>query len=394
MKASSFLAYKYLFSKTKFNIVSIISTFSVLVLTIAYFAFFTILSVFSGLENYSLDFSKSFDPDIKIFSEKNDYFKLDSTDIAFLSENIGNKFFSKIISGNVLVEYNGAEAYCKIIGVDKNFNNVIDFSSIISVGEYTFLENNSAYTSYSLAEKLDLTLFNSAGFFEVYSINNSYPDVLLSPFKNSKILFSKGVFTTRNNDNENIIICSLETAQSLFGLEKNTYSEIYLKNSNRPLNLKKDLKSKFKSLSVKSHKELNESLYKMMKSEKLIVTIIMIMIVLISVFNVIGSVIMLIVEKESDLRTLKVLGMNNSNIEKVFFKNGLMINFFGLIIGLFFGLIVVISQKQFSLVKVGSIGLAYPVELTFFNVTVIVGTAILVGLASSYVSAKAVKKLI
>ena len=394
MKASSFLAYKYLFSKTKFNIVSIISTFSVLVLTIAYFAFFTILSVFSGLENYSLDFSKSFDPDIKIFSEKNDYFKLDSTDIAFLSENIGNKFFSKIISGNVLVEYNGAEAYCKIIGVDKNFNNVIDFSSIISVGEYTFLENNSAYTSYSLAEKLDLTLFNSAGFFEVYSINNSYPDVLLSPFKNSKILFSKGVFTTRNNDNENIIICSLETAQSLFGLEKNTYSEIYLKNSNRPLNLKKDLKSKFKSLSVKSHKELNESLYKMMKSEKLIVTIIMIMIVLISVFNVIGSVIMLIVEKESDLKTLKVLGMNNSNIEKVFFKNGLMINFFGLIVGLFFGLIVVISQKQFSLVKVGSIGLAYPVELTFFNVTVIVGTAILVGLASSYVSAKAVKKLI
>lgn len=394
MKASSFLAYKYLFSKTKFNIVSIISTFSVLVLTIAYFAFFTILSVFSGLENYSLDFSKSFDPDIKIFSEKNDYFKLDSTDITFLSENIGNKFFSKIISGNVLVEYNGAEAYCKIIGVDKNFNNVIDFSSIISVGEYTFLENNSAYTSYSLAEKLDLTLFNSAGFFEVYSINNSYPDVLLSPFKNSKILFSKGVFTTRNNDNENIIICSLETAQSLFGLEKNTYSEIYLKNSNRPLNLKKDLKSKFKSLSVKSHKELNESLYKMMKSEKLIVTIIMIMIVLISVFNVIGSVIMLIVEKESDLRTLKVLGMNNSNIEKVFFTNGLMINFFGLIIGLFFGLIVVISQKQFSLVKVGSIGLAYPVELTFFNVTVIVGTAILVGLASSYVSAKAVKKLI
>ena len=394
MKASSFLAYKYLFSKTKFNIVSIISTFSVLVLTIAYFAFFTILSVFSGLENYSLDFSKSFDPDIKIFSEKNHYFKLDSTDIAFLSENIGNKFFSKIISGNVLVEYNGAEAYCKIIGVDKNFNNVIDFSSIISVGEYTFLENNSAYTSYSLAEKLDLTLFNSAGFFEVYSINNSYPDVLLSPFKNSKILFSKGIFTTRNNDNENIIICSLETAQSLFGLEKNTYSEIYLKNSNRPLNLKKDLKSKFKSLSVKSHKELNESLYKMMKSEKLIVTIIMIMIVLISVFNVIGSVIMLIVEKESDLKTLKVLGMNNSNIEKVFFKNGLMINFFGLIIGLFFGLIVVISQKQFSLVKVGSIGLAYPVELTFFNVTVIVGTAILVGLASSYVSAKAVKKLI
>ena len=134
MKASSFLAYKYLFSKTKFNIVSIISSFSVLVLTIAYFSFFTILSVFSGLEKYSLNFSKSFDPDIKIFSENNEYFNLDSTEVSFLSNEIGDSFYSKILSGNVLIEYDGIKTYSKIIGVDKNFNNVINFSSIISVG--------------------------------------------------------------------------------------------------------------------------------------------------------------------------------------------------------------------------------------------------------------------
>ncbi len=394
MKASSFLAYKYLFSKTKFNIVSIISSFSVLVLTIAYFSFFTILSVFSGLEKYSLNFSKSFDPDIKIFSENNEYFNLDRTEISFLSNEIGDSFYSKILSGNVLIEYDGIKTYSKIIGVDKNFNNVINFSSIISVGEYTLLDNSSAYTSYSITEKLDLTLFNSTGAFEIYSINSSYPDILINPFKNSRVLFSKGVFNTRNDDNENIIVCSLETAQSIFGLSKNSVSEIYLKNPNNRVNLKNVLKSRFKRLTVKSHEELNESLFKMMKSEKLIVTTIMIMIVLISVFNAIGSVIMLIIEKESSLKTLKILGMNNLNIEKVFFKNGLMINFTGLIVGLFLSILAVISQKQLSFVKVGSIDLAYPVELTYYNLIIVLFTAIFVGFTSSYLSAKAVKKLI
>jgi lipoprotein-releasing system permease protein len=394
LKASSFLAYKYLFSKTKFNIVSIISSFSVLVLTIAYFSFFTILSVFSGLEKYSLNFSKSFDPDIKIFSENNEYFNLDSTEISFLSNEIGDSFYSKILSGNVLIEYDGIKTYSKIIGVDKNFNNVINFSSIISVGEYTLLDNSSAYTSYSITEKLDLTLFNSTGAFEIYSINSSYPDILINPFKNSRVLFSKGVFNTRNDDNENIIVCSLETAQSIFGLSKNSVSEIYLKNPNNRVNLKNVLKSRFKRLTVKSHEELNESLFKMMKSEKLIVTTIMIMIVLISVFNAIGSVIMLIIEKESSLKTLKILGMNNLNIEKVFFKNGLMINFTGLIVGLFLSILAVISQKQLSFVKVGSIDLAYPVELTYYNLIIVLFTAIFVGFTSSYLSAKAVKKLI
>ena len=319
MKASSFLAFKYLFSKTRFSIVSIISAFSIVVLTLAYFSFFTILSVFSGLEQYSLNFSKSFDPDVKIFSDSESFFKLESEDLLFISDNIGEKSFSKIVTGNVLINHEGAITYGKILGVDDSFNNVIDFSNIISVGQYNELENSEAYTSYSLAEKLDLTLFNAAGAFEIYSVNSSYPDNLLVPFKNSKSLFSKGVFTTRNNDNENIIVCNLETAQSLFGLKENMFSEIYLASDDKE-EIKNILKSRFNSLSVKTHEELNETLFKMMQSEKLIVSIIMIMIVLISVFNVIGAVIMLIVEKEFDLKTFKVLGMNNNDVENIFLK--------------------------------------------------------------------------
>ena len=75
MKADYFISLRYLFSKTKYNLVSFISKFSIIVLTIAYFSFLTILSVFSGLEDYSLTFSKSFDPDIKIISKDKKFFK-------------------------------------------------------------------------------------------------------------------------------------------------------------------------------------------------------------------------------------------------------------------------------------------------------------------------------
>ena len=393
MKASSFLAFKYLFSKTRFSIVSIISAFSIVVLTLAYFSFFTVLSVFSGLEQYSLNFSKSFDPDVKIFSDSESFFKLESEDLLFISDNLGEKSFSKIVTGNVLINHEGAITYGKILGVDDNFNSVIDFSNIISVGQYSELGSSEAYTSYSLAEKLDLTLFNTAGAFEIYSVNSSYPDNLLVPFKNSKSLFSKGVFTTRNNDNENIIVCNLETAQSLFGLKGNMFSEIYLASDDKE-KIKNILKSRFNSLSVKTHEELNETLFKMMKSEKLIVSIIMIMIVLISVFNVIGAVIMLIVEKEFDLKTFKVLGMNNKDVENIFFKNGLFINFIGLSLGLFFGISLVFAQMKFSIVRISSLELAYPVEFNLKNLLLVVFTALFVGLASSYLSSKAVRKLI
>ena len=145
---------------------------------------------------------------------------------------------------------------------------------------------------------------------------------------------------------------------------------------------------------VKSHDELNETLYKMMKSEKLIVTAIMIMIVILSVFNIIGAVIMLIVEKEFDIKSLKILGMTKVNIERLFFKNGMLINLIGLTTGLFLSIITVFIQLNFSIIKVGNLDLAYPVQFNFSNLITVIFTALLVGAISSYISSKAVKKLV
>ncbi len=391
MKPTNFLAIKYLFSKTRFNIVSIISLFSVFVLSVSYFAFTIILSVLSGLGSYSLEFSKSFDPEIKITQYDEGLITLDQHDFVFLSKI--DDTVSKILRTKVLVENNGEINYAEIIGVDKNFNSVVDFSKLVNVGEYSELNDYNSYTSYSLTEKLNLNLFNISGAFNVYYLNTQYPDLLFRPYKNSKILFSDGVFTTRNDDQENIIIADVSVVQELLGLNSNVFSDLYFSNFRKNEKLKKKLKEYFTDYKVQTRDEINETLFKMIQSEKLVVTLIMVMIIIISAFNVISTVIMLIIEKEKDIQTLRVLGLTKSSIQNIFFQNGVLINTIGLSLGLFVGTIIILIQKNTGFISVGEMGLAYPVEIKAINYFIILLTAILVAVISSFISSSAAKKL-
>ena len=391
MKPTNFLAFKYLFSKTRFNIVSIISLFSIAVLSVSYFSFTVLLSVLSGLENYSLQFSKSFDPEIKVSQKNNQLIILDDSDLDFLSKHENN--VTKILKGNVLIENDGEVNYAEIIGVDKNFNNVIDFSKLLGIGSYKELNEFNSYTSYSLTEKLDLNLFSAAGAYNVYSINNIYPDVLFRPFKNNVVLFSDGVFTSRNDSEENVIVADLSVVQNLFGLKEHSCSEIYFSDSENTNSLKQEIEDHFIDFKVQSHDEINETLYKMIQSEKLAVTLIMIMIIIISAFNVISSIVMLVIEKENDIKTLKFLGLNKGDVQSVFFKNGLLLNGLGILIGSIIGTILIILQKNLALIKVGGMNLAYPVEINASNYVIILVVGLVVAVVSSYFSSLSVKKL-
>ena len=391
LKPTNFLALKYLFSKTRFNIVSIISLFSVFVLSVSYFAFTIILSVLSGLESYSLQFSKSFDPEIKITKYDEGLIALNQQDIVFLEEM--DDTISKILRTRVLVENNGEINYAEIIGVDKNFNRVVDFSKLVNVGEYSELNDYNSYTSYSLTDKLNLNLFNISGAFNIYFLNTQYPDLLFRPYKNSTILFSDGVFTTRNDDQENIIIADVSVVQELMGLESNVYSDLYFSNFRKNKKLKEKLKEYFTDYKVQSRDEINETIFKMIQSEKLVVILIMIMIIIISSFNVISTVIMLIIEKEKDIQTLRILGLKKSSIQNVFFQNGILINTIGLSLGLVLGTIIIMIQKNTGFISVGEMGLAYPVELKAMNYFIILLTASIVAVVSSFISSGAVKKL-
>ena len=391
MEADYFISLRYLFSKTKYNLVSFISKFSIIVLTIAYFSFLTILSVFSGLEDYSLTFSKSFDPDIKI--EPIDKNHISDTKIDSLLSNFkGIEKYSKVVKGNVVVQFEGKTDYAELYGVDNSFNEVINIDSIISVGRYPILDNQEVLTSYSLASDLDLVLFNSSGIFEIFSVNPRYPESALNPIGNTRKVLSSGVFTPRNEVNGKLIIADIKTAQSLFAISDKTFSEILIKSEEAKSSVA-FLRENLSNYRVRTHKELNESLYKIMNSEKLIVSLIMLLIVFVSTFNVIASTVMLIVEKESDVKTMKAIGMSKKKIKSIFFKHNLLLNSIGGIIGIAFSTIIVYAQLKLSFFKIPGLDVAYPVSLDFTNIIFVLITIIITGLCSAYFSSLVVKKL-
>ena len=392
MSAENFLSYRYLFSKTNYNIVSIISKFSILVLSIAYFSFLTILSVFSGLEEYSLSFSKSFDPDVKIEPKEGFYFSYTDGIDSILSDKKDILYFGKTVKGNVVVRYDNKVEYAQILGVDEMFQKIIDIDSIISVGRFPLLETNEALTSYDLATNLDLILYNASGIFDVLSLSPNYPEASFNPIKNIAPLVSSGVFKSRNDLNKNIIITNFRVVQDLYGLDSNKFSEILIK-STLDQKLLGDLKTDFNSLNVKSHNELNETLFKIMNSEKIVVSLIMILIVFISTFNVIASTVMLIVEKEGDIKTLKTLGMSRRGLKVLFFKHNLLINAIGGIIGVSLSVFLVYLQDFYSIFKIPDLDTAYPVALELNNLFIVIITLIFAGVFSGLMSSLVVKKL-
>ena len=392
MSAENFLSYRYLFSKTNYNIVSIISKFSILVLSIAYFSFLTILSVFSGLEEYSLSFSKSFDPDVKIEPKEGLYISYTDSIDSILSDKKDILYFGKTVKGNVVVRYDNKVEYAQILGVDEMFQKIIDIDSIISVGRFPLLETNEALTSYDLATNLNLILYNASGIFDVLSLSPKYPEASFNPIKNTASLVSSGVFKSRNDLNKNIIITNARVVQDLYGLDSNKFSEILIK-STLDQKLLGDLKTDFNSLNVKSHNELNETLFKIMNSEKIVVSLIMILIVFISTFNVIASTVMLIVEKEGDIKTLKTLGMSRRGLKVLFFKHNLLINAIGGIIGVSLSVFLVYLQDFYSIFKIPDLDTAYPVALELNNLFIVIITLIFAGVFSGLMSSLVVKKL-
>lgn len=391
MKADYFISLKYLFSKTKYNLVSFISGFSILVLSIAYFSFLTILSVFSGLENYSLQFSKSFDPDIKIEPISGSYLSIDNKLDSILDNYDNIEEYSKVVKGNVVVRYDEKTEYAEIYGVDNLFRSVVNIDSIISIGRYPISNTNEVLSSYNLASNLNLILYNSAGIFELFSINSKYPESSLNPIGNTKRVVSSGVFTPRNDLNKNLIITDLMTAKKILTIDESLYSEILIK-SNKSHSASLFLKDNLSNYIVKTHKELNESLYKIMNSEKLIVSLIMILIVFISAFNVIASTVMLIVEKENDIKTMKAMGMSKKNIKSLFFKHNFLLNVIGGIIGIALSIIIIYAQINFSFFKIPGLEIGYPVAIKFMNIVFVIITVIITGFCSAYISSLVLKK--
>ena len=373
MGISFFVSKKYFFSKSKFNIVNFVSLIASFVLVVASCSFFIVLSVFSGLKGFGLNYNKAFDPDIKISSTSLSSFVLTESQLNWLSSNNDSFVYSKTLEEKVLLSSDGKNTYGKLVGVDKNFRNVIEIDSIISVGRWIDLGSSEVLVSYFIADNLNLGLFNYGGKLSVgVPNNNNSPSLLKSPFRSLGFIPS-GVYTSSNEKDQRTVFSSLSSAQSLLKKDKNEITSILIKSFDNPKPLIKALKKVFnKEFLVSSREELNQTYYKMLNVEGLILNIVMVLILTVAMFNSVGAIIILIIEKRKGVQTLLKLGATKKNIQSLFFKHGLMISFSGGVIGLLSGICFVYLQKAYSFIKLAGTEIPYPVSLELSNIVLVI----------------------
>jgi lipoprotein-releasing system permease protein len=115
---SLYIAKRYIFSKSKNNAINIISKIASAGIIVSAMALFVVLSVFSGLKDFSLSFSNDFDPDLKVTATKGKSFFISEQQQQKLLKMEGVAAQSKIIEERVLFLFDGKEEVATLKGVD------------------------------------------------------------------------------------------------------------------------------------------------------------------------------------------------------------------------------------------------------------------------------------
>lgn len=358
-------------------------------------ALFVVLSVFSGLKVFSLSFSNDIDPDLKISSTLGKSFFITPEQEAEIKKIDGIVSYSKIIEERVLFTFDNKQEVTYLKGVDKNYSKVNNVDSIIYTGQWLEEDTRQVVVGFGFVQKLSLGLLDFNKHLEVL-----VPKAGKGTIENADQAFNKeeifpiGIYAINEDLDSKYVFADLGLAQELLEYKSNQISAIELKekpNADENAIIQK-LNTVFKGkATIKNRAQLNESLYKMLNTENIAVYLIFTLVIVVALFNLIGALIMMILDKKGNLKTLFNLGIEIKNLRKIFLLQGTLLSLIGGIIGLVLGIIIVLVQQHFKLIMITPT-LAYPVVFSIENVLIVMATIVSLGFIASLIASSRVSK--
>jgi lipoprotein-releasing system permease protein len=358
-------------------------------------ALFVVLSVFSGLKDFSLSFTSDIDPDLKASSTLGKSFFISPTQEKEIKKIQGIHSYTKVIEERVLFTFGGKQEVTYLKGVDSTFNTVSDFNKKLFNGQWLKPNTYQAVIGYGTAQKFSMGLLDYKNAFEVF-VPKPGKGTIETPEQafNSTDVFPVGIYAISEDLDSKYVFVDLGLAQELLEYKTNQISSLEIK-------LKKDadeniviqkLQSIFKNkITVKNKEQLNEALYKMLNTENIAVYLIFTLVIVVALFNLIGALIMMILDKKGNLKTLFNLGTSIKDLRNIFLLQGTLLSVFGGIIGLLLGVVIVLLQQQYELIMITPT-LAYPVVFSFENVLIVMTTIITLGFIASLIASSRVSK--
>lgn len=411
MKLPSFIAQRYLLAKKSHNLINIVTWISIISVCVATFAMIFVLSVFNGFNVVISDMIHQLSPDLNISAVKGKTINLNDFPLNKLKQINGIDYVFPTITEDVLFKNSNKQQIGQVKGVPQDYNKIDRVrGTILNDTTFDVSYNNINYgiPGAGMAYFLGINVYQPYSSIQVYvpKRGNASSFNLENSFNSSKLIVTN-VFSTQQEVDERLVLAPIGWLANLMEYDNLvTDVEIFINDKSLKANGKRQLnriKKEIKDILGDDYKvydqyEQQETLYKMMKAEKLAVYLILTFILIMATFNVIGTLSMLIIDKNKDITLLKAMGSDNTLIKKIFINEGLLISVVGGILGLLLGIIAVLIQQYFGIIRLGNGGSyiidAYPVALQFTDIILVFITIAIIGsIAAFFTANKSIKKI-
>lgn len=397
-----FIARRYLISKKSHNIINLISGISMVGVAVGTAALIIVLSVFNGFESVVTSLFSVFDPDIEITVSQGKTFHSHKINADQIRNIPGVIKYTEVVEENALLYYKNKQFLATIKGVDSIFQvNCPIHDSLIVTGKMILQEDSLdfAVPGYGIAYFLDIDMDAPDNLISVY-IPKRKGNISGLPQESfsSELIRPMAIFSVQQDFDDKYMLVPLRFARRMLDYsDELTSVEIRLaKNVDANLVQNKIASILGPEFKIQNRFQQQEMLYKIMKTEKWAVFLILTFILIVASFNVIGSLTMLILDKKKDISILRSLGANDATIKRTFFFEGLLITLTGALAGIILGLAVCLLQLKFGIIKLQGGGSfimdSYPVKLIALDFVYVFITVLMIGVIAAWLPVSRIGK--
>lgn len=394
MNFSLYIAKRYLFSKSSNNAINFITIIAAVGVVIGSAALLIVLSGFAGLKDYSLQFSSLVDPDLKLLPLEGKSFNFTQDQISELNQIDGIASYSKIIEERAVIVSDNKRQIITLKGVDENYPKST-IESMISLGSWFNDNPYQIVSGWGIASNLSFGVMDYGKVLKIYTPKPGKGQITSEKDAFNVITVTNiGVFEINEQLDHSFVYGHIELVQELLNYDENLISalEIKVSESANIDDVTEQLTATFgNKFVIKNKAQLNDALHKMLNTENLAVYLIFTLVLIIALFNVIGSITMMILDKKKDLKTLFNIGITLKEIRKIFFLQGSLMSVLGGFIGVLLAVLLIIIQKAFGFVMITA-SLPYPVSLKVTDILLVLLTITILGLMASKIASARISK--
>lgn len=397
MNFSLYIAKRYLFSKSSNNAINIITIIAAIGVVVGAMSLFIVLSGFAGLKDFSLQYTNIFDSDLKIIPASGKTFSLTPNGEQEIKKIKEIEAYSKIIEERVFLQYKGKSNIAYIKGVDASYDLVNPVDSILFYDSWFVPNQNEVVVGIVTANKLSMSTRDYGNPLEIFVPRPGIGQInALDPsqaFTKENVVVS-GIYEVNEDLNSKYVFSDIDFARSLLKLDSTQVYSVEFKlatNASEELAREKLQAIFSEEIIIKNRIQQNDALYKMLNTENIAVYLIFTLVLIIALFNVIGSIIMMILDKRKNIKTLYNVGANLKDIRRIFFLQGTLMTTLGGALGIILGVLAVWAQLQFEFINITAT-LPYPVKLKPLNILIVFATITILGIIASKLASSRVRE--